>query len=125
MDIRRLTAELSVSPQMAAADLAAVAAAGFRSVICNRPDGEGSDQPSYEEIERAAGGHGLEARYLPAESGKVTDAQAAEFGRVMAMLPKPVLAFCRTSSVNAATNSSWMSSCTSRRVAAVQSWPAL
>ena len=80
MDIRRLTAELSVSPQMAAADLAAVAAAGFRSVICNRPDGEGSDQPSYEEIERAAGGHGLEARYLPAESGKVTDAQAAEFG---------------------------------------------
>jgi len=96
MDIRRLTAELSVSPQLIDADLAAVAAAGFRSVICNRPDGEGADQPLYEELERAAARHGLEARYLPAESGKVTDTQAAEFGDLMTMLPKPVLAFCRT-----------------------------
>jgi sulfide:quinone oxidoreductase len=96
MDIQSLAPELSVSPQIAAADMPALAAAGFRSVICNRPDGEGSDQPVFSEIERAASEHGLQVRYLPAVSGKVTDAQGQAFGALMSELPKPVLAFCRT-----------------------------
>ncbi len=96
MDIRTLTNELAVSPQILAADLPAIAEAGFRSVICNRPDCEGADQPLYAEIERAAAEQGLHVRYLPAESGKVTDEQGVAFGALMGELPKPVLAFCRT-----------------------------
>ena len=96
MDIRSLTGELSVSPQIAPADLAALAATGFRSIVCNRPDGEGADQPLFSELERAAEACGLQARYLPAESGKVSDEQGTEFAALMAELPKPVLAFCRT-----------------------------
>lgn len=96
MDIRPLTDALSVSPQITAADLQAVAAAGFKSVICNRPDGEAADQPTIDEIMRAAALHGLQCRHLPAESGKVTDAQGTAFGALMAELPKPVLAYCRT-----------------------------
>ena len=96
MDIQSLTAELSVAPQIVAADLRAIAEAGFRSVICNRPDGEGADQPVFSEIERAAEDQGLQARYLPAESGKVTDEQGLAFGALMSELPKPVLAYCRS-----------------------------
>jgi sulfide:quinone oxidoreductase len=96
MDTKALTAELSVAPQIAATDMHAVADAGFRSVICNRPDGESADQPVYSELERAAKDHGLEVRYLPAVSGKVTDEQGQAFGTLMSELPKPVLAFCRT-----------------------------
>ena len=96
MDIKTLTPELSVAAQVGSADLPAVAQAGFRSVICNRPDGESSDQPNYSELEREAQVLGLQIRYLPAESGKVTDEQGAAFGRLMTQLPKPVLAFCRT-----------------------------
>lgn len=51
MDIQSLTAELSVATQIVAADLRAIAEAGFRSVVCNRPDGEGADQPVFSEIE--------------------------------------------------------------------------
>jgi sulfide:quinone oxidoreductase len=96
MEIKALTAELSVSPQLPPSEMRAVAAAGFRSVICNRPDGEGSDQPLFSEVERSANDAGMQIRYLPAESGKVTDDQGAAFGALMAELPKPVLAFCRT-----------------------------
>jgi sulfide:quinone oxidoreductase len=96
MDIRTLTVELSVAPQIAITDVRAIAEAGFRSIVCNRPDGEGPDQPGYVEFERAAAQHGLQARYLPAESGKVTDEQGRAFAALMAELPKPVLAFCRT-----------------------------
>lgn len=96
MDIRPLTDSLSVTPQITATDIEAVRAAGFQSVICNRPDGEGADQPSFDEIARAARAAGLQAHYLPAESGKVTDEQGTAFGALMDQLPKPVLAFCRT-----------------------------
>jgi len=96
MDIKKLTSALSVSPQIAATDLEAIEAAGFKSLICNRPDGEGADQPGFREIEAAALARGLQVRYLPAESGKVSDAQGIEFGRLMDELPKPVLAYCRT-----------------------------
>ena len=96
MDTKPLTATLSVAAQITPQDLKALREAGFRSVICNRPDGEGADQPSFDEIARAAHEQGLHCRYLPAESGKVTDAQAADFGALMAELPRPVLAYCRT-----------------------------
>jgi sulfide:quinone oxidoreductase len=96
MDIRPISSELSVSPQLAPAEVRAIAEAGFRAIVCNRPDGEGPDQPVFEEIERRAVEHGLAVRYLPAESGKVSDAQGAAFGALMSELPKPVLAFCRT-----------------------------
>jgi len=96
MDIRPLTSELSVSPQLLANDLKVVKDAGFKSIICNRPDGEGADQPNFEEIERAASQSGLYSRYLPAEAGKVTDEQGTAFAALMAELPKPVLAYCRT-----------------------------
>jgi sulfide:quinone oxidoreductase len=96
MDIHTLGADLSVAPQIHPADVAELAKAGFRSIICNRPDGEASDQPGYSEIERVAAEHGLQVRYLPAESGKVTDEQGRAFGQLMTELPKPVLAFCRT-----------------------------
>jgi sulfide:quinone oxidoreductase len=67
MNIHPLTHELSISPQIAAADLAALHAAGFRAVVCNRPDGEGADQAGFSEIERAAQALGMASRYLPAE----------------------------------------------------------
>ncbi len=54
MEIHRLDAEISVAPQIAAEEVASLAAAGFKTVICNRPDGEGNDQPLFHEIEDAA-----------------------------------------------------------------------
>ena len=47
MEINRVDNDISVSPQIAASDLATIAEAGFRTVICNRPDGEGNDQPLF------------------------------------------------------------------------------
>lgn len=96
MDIKTLTPSLSVAGQIFVSDLPAIAQAGFKSVICNRPDGEGADQPSYSEIEQAAQQAGLRFRYLPVDSGKVTDAQAVAFGELLNTLPQPVLAYCRT-----------------------------
>ncbi|PID63782.1 MAG: TIGR01244 family phosphatase [Gammaproteobacteria bacterium] len=75
--------------------MADVAAAGFRSVICNRPDGEAGDQPTFEEIEQGAKEQGLTALYLPVMSGKVLDEDAERFAAALRELPGPALAYCR------------------------------
>ena len=96
MDARTITSGLSVSPQITAEDVRTARDHGFRAIICNRPDGEGMDQPNFEEIETEAEALGLEARYLPIVAGKVQDADAAAFGKLLEELPGPVLAYCRT-----------------------------
>ena len=79
MNAHGLAQDLSVAKQLGTEDLEEVAQAGFRAVICNRPDGEGGDQPSFSEIDAAARKAGLEARYLPVASGNVTGADAVAF----------------------------------------------
>ncbi|MGB6228935.1 MAG: TIGR01244 family sulfur transferase, partial [Litorimonas sp.] len=96
MDIRTLTASLSVGPQVSPGDVPTLAKLGYRAIICNRPDGEGADQPTFEEIAVAAREAGLEARYLPIVAGKVRDEDADAFDKTLAELPGPVLAYCRT-----------------------------
>ena len=60
MDIRQVTRHVSVAPQIFPEEVAALKAQGFKSIICNRPDGEGPDQPNFNEIEVEAQKHGME-----------------------------------------------------------------
>ena len=96
MDVKTLSPQVSVSPQITAADVAKVSEAGFRAIICNRPDGEGADQPNFDEIEASANAAGLRVAYVPVTAGMVTDDDVAAFASALAELPRPVLAYCRT-----------------------------
>jgi sulfide:quinone oxidoreductase len=96
MEIKALTSDLSVSPQIMPSDLQAVKDAGFRTVICNRPDGEGADQPTFKELSKAAKAVGIDAIYMPVTPGKVTDENAATFKSTLSTLSEPALAYCRT-----------------------------
>jgi hypothetical protein len=62
MKVAKLTPFLAVSPQLAEADLGALAAQGFRAVINDRPDGEAEDQPARTALAAAAQRVGLEYR---------------------------------------------------------------
>lgn len=96
MELREISSKITVSPQVTKKDVAEIKAKGFRAIICNRPDGEGADQPSFEEINAAAKLAGIEARYLPVQSGMVTDEDVAAFRDALEELPRPLLAYCRS-----------------------------
>ena len=96
MEIREIAPELSVAGQLTPADVDAVVAGGFRSIVINRPDGEGDDQPPSAELVAAATRAGLATRYIPVVSGNLTDRDVADFDRALRELPAPVLAFCRS-----------------------------
>lgn len=97
LNARSLTPLLSVSAQIDAAAVAEAAAAGYRSIINNRPDFEhGPDQPTGAEIEAAAHAAGLQYRHLPVDGAHQTPEQIAAFGQLLQELPTPILAFCRS-----------------------------
>ncbi|MEM9785433.1 MAG: TIGR01244 family sulfur transferase [Pseudomonadota bacterium] len=59
MDIRQLSPTHAVSPQIAVEDIPAIAAAGFTTIICNRPDAEVPPTHQAAAIEAAAKAAGL------------------------------------------------------------------
>jgi sulfide:quinone oxidoreductase len=94
--LKRLGPFIAVAAQLQPADMGTLAAAGYRSVINNRPDGEEEGQPSSAEMRSAAEASGLEYHHLPVVSGQITDADVAGFGELLNQVRGPVLAFCRT-----------------------------
>jgi uncharacterized protein (TIGR01244 family) len=94
---RQLSADVWVAPQLDPAAMAWAAAAGFKSVINNRPDFEGGpEQPTSASIEAAARAAGLAYAHLPVSPAHQTAEQIAGFAELLADLPRPVLAFCRS-----------------------------
>lgn len=92
-----LADDFAVAPQLDPDDMRPLAEAGFKSVIINRPDGEGGpEQPRAEDVMGAAREAGLEVRYQPVVSGAITSEDVAVFSRLLHDLPGPVLAFCRS-----------------------------
>jgi len=96
MDIRRITGDISVSPQILPGDIPAIAAAGFRSVLCNRPDDEEPGQPDYAAVAEAARDAGLEVRSVPIPLGPTPTATIRDFARALDEMERPVLAYCRS-----------------------------
>ncbi|MBD0416380.1 TIGR01244 family sulfur transferase [Oryzicola mucosus] len=96
MEYRQLTEDFSVSPQIEPEDVGAVKAAGFKSVICNRPDDEQAGQPSADSVREAVEAAGLTFRYIPVVSGQITPDNVSEMASALEDLEGPVFAYCRS-----------------------------
>ncbi|MBX3580759.1 MAG: TIGR01244 family phosphatase [Rhizobiaceae bacterium] len=96
MEFRQISEDYSVSGQITPDEIEAVKAAGFRSVICNRPDEEQPGQPSAESVRQAAEAAGLAFRYIPVISGQITEQNVAEQAEALEELEGPVFAYCRS-----------------------------
>ena len=96
MIVTRLSPDLSVAPQLHTSDLENVLAAGFGTIIDNRPDGEEAGQPTASELAEEARRLGLAFIHIPIIPGRMEDADARAFAEALAASDGPVLAFCRT-----------------------------
>ena len=97
LPIQRIATDVCVAPQLSPAAMAEAAAAGFRSVINNRPDFEhGPDQPTNAAIEAAALAAGLQYAHLPVAGGYQSPDEIARFAELIAAMPRPLLCFCRS-----------------------------
>lgn len=94
MDIRPLTPDYAVSPQIAPSDLPAIKAAGYTTVIDNRPDAEIPAELHTQAMRAAAEALGLAFIVNPVIGGALTLDNVEAQGAAIAAATGPVLAYC-------------------------------
>ncbi|MBN8808778.1 MAG: TIGR01244 family phosphatase [Sphingomonas sp.] len=94
--IRTIDDSISVAPQIAPADLAAIKAAGFVAIVNNRPDDEQDGQPAGDAIRAVAEATGLGYTAIPITLAGFSLPQVQAMAAVLAEAQGPVLAFCRS-----------------------------
>ena len=96
MPIFKLSESLSVAAQITPQDVPNIAAQGFTTVVCNRPDGEVPDQASMDEIEAACNAAGLLFVRYPVNAMNFPGADLDGLGELFDDPSQSVLAYCRT-----------------------------
>ena len=96
MPIFQLTETLSVAAQVTPQDIPNIAAQGFSTVVCNRPDGEVPDQASMDAIEAACNDANLLFVRYPVDALNFPGADLEGLGELFDGAGQRVLAYCRT-----------------------------
>lgn len=93
---RTVTDDYSVSAQIQLQDVAAIKEAGFKTLMCNRPDGEGANQPTAAEMKKVAKEHGLNFYYVPQGHTGISNNTIIDFRKAVNVKNLPVMAYCRS-----------------------------
>ncbi|MGB5690341.1 MAG: TIGR01244 family sulfur transferase [Woeseiaceae bacterium] len=96
MTVYRLSENCAVASQIQPEDVAAIAAEGFTTIICNRPDGEDFGQPTASAIETACEAHDIAFLLMPIDRSGITKTMVEEFQSAVAASKGPVFAYCRS-----------------------------
>ncbi|MEG3162165.1 TIGR01244 family sulfur transferase [Sphingomonas sp. LB2R24] len=94
--IRHINESISVAPQIAVEQVADIAAAGFKTIVNNRPDDEDAGQPSGDAIRTAAEAAGLKYVSIPVTHAGFSHPQIDAMTQALTDSDGPVLAYCRS-----------------------------
>ena len=94
--IRQINESISVAPQIAVEQVAEIAAAGYTTIVNNRPDDEDAGQPSGEAIRAAAKAAGLKYVSIPVTHAGFSHPQIDAMTQALVDADGPVLAYCRS-----------------------------
>ena len=94
MDIRQLTPDAAVAPQLEPTDMERLAALGFVTVIDNRPDTEIPPPLQAAEMRRAAESAGLNFVEVPVDTRTMSLETVERHANAMRTSDGPVLAYC-------------------------------
>ncbi|MCT4611365.1 MAG: TIGR01244 family sulfur transferase [Pelagimonas sp.] len=92
--MKTITETYSVAPQISAEDVKAIAQAGFKRVICNRPDAEVPPSHQSAAIEAAVRAEGLDFAILPLTHQTMTPENVQKQAELVNEADGPVLAYC-------------------------------
>ncbi|WP_299298087.1 TIGR01244 family sulfur transferase [uncultured Tateyamaria sp.] len=94
MDIRQITPQYFVAPQVDPADMVDIAAAGITTVICNRPDEEVPPAFQADAVEAAVLAAGMQFVRLPLTHQTMTPENVLLQANTASDADGPVLAYC-------------------------------
>ena len=87
---------LSVAGRLDRADIDALARAGVRTIVNNRPDGEDPGQLPAAEAKQLAAVHGIAYHHIPITAATLTRGDVDAFAATLRDAAQPVVAHCRS-----------------------------
>ena len=96
MSVYKLTESLSVAAQITPQDIGGLAAQGFTTVVCNRPDGESPGQAGMDEMEAACSDADVLFIRYPVDVLNFPGADLEGLGTLFDDPNQRVLAYCRS-----------------------------
>jgi uncharacterized protein (TIGR01244 family) len=93
--MQKIDENFAQCPQIRVEDIQGIADAGFKGIVCARPDNEDPDQPAFSEIAREAERLGLKAYHIPV-SGRLTEGNLIRFEQAREDAGGPLLGYCRS-----------------------------
>jgi uncharacterized protein (TIGR01244 family) len=95
-ELMQLAPGLSVTGRLDGADIEALAKAGVRTLINNRPDGEDPGQLPAADARRLAESRGIAYHHIPITAASLTRADVDAFAAALKDAAAPVVAHCRS-----------------------------
>ena len=96
MNMKKLTDDYSVGEQISVKDAKALAKAGIKAVICNRPDNEGWGYDSSDKIAAALDEQGIAFFFNPVSHQGMTMENVTAQQAALDNAEGPVFAYCRS-----------------------------
>ena len=87
---------LSAAGRLDRGDIEALAQAGIRTIVNNRPDGEDPGQLPAAEARPMAAAHGIAYHHVPVTAASLSRADVDAFSAVLASASRPIVAHCRS-----------------------------
>jgi sulfide:quinone oxidoreductase len=94
--LAELALGLCVAGGLDQSDIEALAEAGVRTIVNNRPDGEDPGQLAAAEARSIAEAHGIAYHHIPVTGASLSRADVDAFAAVLATAPTPIVAHCRS-----------------------------
>jgi len=94
--LMELTPGLAAAGALSRDDIEALAAAGVKTIINNRPDGEDPGQLPAEEARRLCAAHGIAYHHIPFVGATLTRGDIDAFDALLKSEPQPMVAHCRS-----------------------------
>lgn len=95
MAIRKVDDNFAQCPQIQPDDVRLIAEAGYKGIVCARPDNEDPGQPLFADIAAVAERFGIKAFHIPV-TGQLTEGQRIRFEQARAETDGPILGYCRS-----------------------------
>src|SRR3954469_4201781 len=94
--LAELAPGLSAASKLDPSDIEALAAAGVRTIVNNRPDDEDPGQLPAAEARRLAETHGIAYHHIPVTAASLSRADVDAFAGVLSSAPQPIVVHCRS-----------------------------
>src|SRR5712671_5425477 len=94
--LAELAPGLSAAGKLDRNDIEALAAAGVRTIVNNRPDDEDPGQLPAAEARRLAEAHGIAYHHIPVTAASLSREDVDAFAAVLAKAEQPIVVHCRS-----------------------------